>query len=238
MEFYKNSFGEEMHKDQFMSLQSLIKNNDGLFKSEKQGKFILWKWTEDQEFVNDCWITAHGIAREGMKYVIVDGFHSFGHGGGRGHRPALFLYELDQVGVVARYKGRFTGDINNGGTSLKSVEKDWEREAPVQPIAPKTAPEAPEKVESVSEYVGKVGERMKGLEVTVTFLKQFETDFGLSTLHKFVDADGNVFTWFSSSKTLELGEKYRMNAGVKKHEEYKEVKQTILTRCMKIEKIS
>jgi hypothetical protein len=236
MEFYRNSFGEEMGKEQFMSLQSLIKYNGGLFKSEKQGKFILWKWTWDD--VKDSWVDTFVGVRDGFKYVHVDGFLSFGHGGGRGHRPIGYLYELDALGVVRKFRTRHTGDINNGGSSLKSVDLEWERETPAQPIAPKTAPEAPEKVESSSEYVGKVGDRIKGLEVTVTFVKQFESEWGVSTLHKFVDADGNEFTWFSSSKVLELGEKYRMNAGIKKHEEYKEVKQTVLTRCMKIEKIS
>jgi hypothetical protein len=234
MEFYKNSYGEEMGKDQFMSLQSLIKNG-GLWKSEKQGKFILWKWTQDEEFVKDCWIAQHGVYKEGMKYVIIDGFYSFGHGHGRGHRPALFLYELDSLGVVARYKGKYVGDVNNGGTSLDKVILDWERETPAQPLS--KAPEAPERVKSNSKHVGSVGERLKGLEVTVTFVKQFESEWGISTLHKFVDAEGNIFTWFSSSKVLELGNKYRMNAGIKKHEEYKEEKQTVLTRCMKIEEL-
>jgi hypothetical protein len=236
MEFYRNDFGEEMGKDMFMSLQSLMKNG-GQFKSEKQGKFILWKWTLDEEFIQDSWVSKFVEVRDGFKYVHVDGFLSFSHGKGKGHRPIGYLYELDTLGVVRRFRTRHTGDVGFG-TSLKSVDVDWEREGEVQPIAPEKAPEAPEKVESNSEYVGKVGERIKGLEVVVTFVKQFESEWGVSTLHKFKDAEGNSFTWFSSSKVLELGQKYRMNAGVKKHEEYKEEKQTVLTRCMKIEEVS
>jgi hypothetical protein len=234
MEFYKNSFGEEMGKDMFMSLQSLIKNG-GQFKSEKQGKFILWKWTLDEEFIQESWVSTFVEVRDGFKYVHVDGFLSFGHGKGKGHRPIGYLYEMDALGVVRRFRLRYTGD--GSAYSLKSVEVDWEREAPAQPIVPKAPETAPEAPKSVSEYVGSIGERIKGLELTVTFVKQFESEWGVSTLHKFKDDTGNVFTWFSSSKVLELGNKYRMNAGVKKHEEYKEEKQTVLTRCMKIEEV-
>jgi hypothetical protein len=233
MEFYRNDFGEEMQKDQFMSLQSLVKNG-GLWKSEKQGKFILWKWTLDEEFVQDSWVSTHIDVREGHKYVSIDGFTSFGHGHGKGHRRMSYTYELDALGVTRKFRSRFTYD--GGWSGLNKVECEWEREAPSQPIVQK-APEAPEKVESNSEYVGKVGERMKGLEVIVTFVKQFESEWGISTLHKFKDSEGNTLTWFSSSKVLELGGKYRMNAGVKKHEEYKDEKQTVLTRCMKIEEV-
>ncbi|UKL30051.1 hypothetical protein [Bacillus phage PK2] len=235
MEFYRNDYGEEMQKDQFMSLQSLIKNNDGLFKSEKQGKFIHWKWTLDDEFVKDSWVSEYIDVREGHKYISIDGFLSFSHGKGKGHRRLSYTYEIDHAGITRRFRSRYTYD--GGWSGLKSVECDWERtvETPEPPKAPEKAPEAPK---PVSEYVGSVGERINALELSVTFVKQFESEWGISTLHKFTDDAGNVFAWFSSSKTLELGNKYRMNATVKKHEEFREEKQTVLTRCMKIEEVS
>lgn len=234
MEFYKNYYGEEMDKDQFMSLQGLMKSG-GAFKSEKQAKFILWKWTKDEQFVKDSWLTAHEVAREGFKYVLVDGFLEFGHGRGKGHRPVGYAYELDAVGVVARYRCRFTGDGDS--YSLKSVEKDWERETPAQPLtAPEKAP-VEEKPVSTSEWVGEVGKRLTGLKLTVVFVKNIESEWGVSTIHKMKDVDGNMFTWFSSSKTLELGKSYSMNGTVKKHEEFRDEKQTTLTRCMKIEEL-
>ena len=88
-----------------------------------------------------------------------------------------------------------------------------------------------------NKWIGSIGQRLNGLELKVVFIKQFESEWGVSTLHKFVDEEGNSFSWFSSSKTLEMGSSYRLNGTVKKHEEYKERKTTQLTRCMKIEEV-
>ena len=44
------------------------------------------------------------------------------------------------------------------------------------------------------------------------------------------DAEGNVFTWMTSSRALEQGSHIRMDATVKKQEKYNGVKQTYLTR--------
>lgn len=235
MEFYRNSFGEEMDKEKFMSLQSLIKNNDGLWKSEKQGNFFSKKWTEDEDFVKDSWITTFEIAKAGMKYIIVDGFNSFGHGGGRGHRPITYLYEIDHAGIVARYRTRHTGDINKGGTSLKSVEEDWRRTE--TPEAPQTSQEAPEAPKKVSEYVGNAGDKLKQIELPLVFTTGYDTDFGYCVIHKFEDEAGNVLIWKTTSRALEAGKKYRFNATIKEHKEYNDTKQTILTRLTKIEQI-
>lgn len=88
-----------------------------------------------------------------------------------------------------------------------------------------------------NKWIGNIGERLNGLELKVVFIKQFESEWGTTSLHKFVDGEGNSFSWFSSSKTLEHGQTYRLNGTVKKHEEYKDRKTTMLTRCLKIEEL-
>jgi hypothetical protein len=237
MEFYQNSFGEELDKDQFISLNALIKNNEGLFKTDKQGKFILWKWVKSDDFVKTSWIATNEVAKEGFKYVVVDGFFSFSHGNGKGHRPATYLFELDSIGVVARYRGKYKcTDEATSAYSLKEVVKEWERKEPAQPIQPIT-PKPKKTFENVSQHIGEVGDRLKGLELTVMFVRQFDNDFGVTTLMKFKDDNGNVFGWFSSTKTLEVGKRYRLNGSVKGHGEYNGIKETMLTRCMKIEEL-
>lgn len=234
MKFYKNSYGEEMGKEQFMSLQSLIKHNDGLFKSDKQGKFILWKWTLTEEFVNDSWIVHNIEVNEEHKYISVDGYLSFGHGKGKGHRPIEYLYELDHVGVVKRYRVRFTGDEDS--YSLKSVEVDWERTVETPP---KKVTEVIQEVSEVKEsnWFGDVGERYNDMKLTVKFIHGFDSDFGYTFIHKMEDEKGNQFTWFTG-KCLEKDKTYTMNATVKSHDEYKGTKQTVLTRCMKVKEVS
>jgi len=84
--------------------------------------------------------------------------------------------------------------------------------------------------ESKSEYFGTVGKR-EVFKLTVLKVIDCESQFGASHLHKFVDEKGNIATWFSSARSLEIGKTYEIKARVKSHEVYKGVKQTMLTRC-------
>ena len=125
MEFYTNSYGEELDKDKFITLQSLMKKNNGQWKSEKQAKFLLNRWTTKME-LSECWIGWNVPDYQGKKYIIVDGYTSFSHGKGRGQVPIGYLYEVDEKGVVKRYRVRYSR-TSHAGYSLKSVEEDWSR---------------------------------------------------------------------------------------------------------------
>jgi hypothetical protein len=46
-----------------------------------------------------------------------------------------------------------------------------------------------------------------------------------------IDAAGNVFKWFASSERLVIGTTYAVKGTVKSHGEYKEIKETCLSRC-------
>ncbi len=47
----------------------------------------------------------------------------------------------------------------------------------------------------------------------------------------FIDKNGNRFTWFTSGKSvLDEGKTYTGSATIKKHNEYKGIKSTIITR--------
>lgn len=82
------------------------------------------------------------------------------------------------------------------------------------------------KEKSNSEYQGKVGERLRDLELEVTRF----WDGGTYYVHTLEDMNSNVYTWMTSARALEKGTLVHMDATVKKHEEYKGVKQTYLTR--------
>jgi hypothetical protein len=89
------------------------------------------------------------------------------------------------------------------------------------------------RVEKVtSNHVGIKGERMKGLELTVTDSRGIASYYGDTILFKFKDAAGNVFSWFSSGQAqLTVGKTYKMDATIKDHTEYQGVKETQLTRA-------
>ncbi len=86
---------------------------------------------------------------------------------------------------------------------------------------------------SSSEYQGEIKERLVDLSLTVLKRLEYEGFNYNDTLHITImqDEDGNVYVWKTSAKKLNEGETYLITGTVKAHNEYKEIKQTILTRC-------
>ena len=115
-------------------------------------------------------------------------------------------------------------------------------------VAKKIAEEECAKANAEVEYYGAVGDKF---ELTLTFDKSFcfEGAYGFTYIHLFYDDEGHQFKWSSSNGTykveydktadfggieyceFEIGHKYLMKGTVKAHNEYKGVKQTVITRC-------
>lgn len=88
-----------------------------------------------------------------------------------------------------------------------------------------------------SEWQGVIGEK---IERTVTVIKRSEygSKYGVVGIHNMQDDEGNRYTWFaSSSNWLEQGKKYRILGTVKKHDDFKGLKVTVLTRVKVIEEL-
>jgi hypothetical protein len=85
----------------------------------------------------------------------------------------------------------------------------------------------------VSNWVGEEKERIEFGDVTVIFTILREGDFGVTNILKFRTAEGNVLTWFASrDQRLEVGDSLADFVGtVKKHDQYRDEKATIITRC-------
>lgn len=84
----------------------------------------------------------------------------------------------------------------------------------------------------VSEYVGTVKERIRGMELT--FNREIALGAGMygeQFLYAFTDNSGNQFTWITGKRDFNIGEKYNMDFTVKGHREYRGIKQTIMTRA-------
>lgn len=84
--------------------------------------------------------------------------------------------------------------------------------------------------EKNSVHFGEAGKR-EVFDLTVTKIIPSQSDFGATFIHKFVDAKGNIATWFSTGRQLEIGKTYKIKGTVKKFDEFRGVKQTVLTRC-------
>ena len=94
------------------------------------------------------------------------------------------------------------------------------------------------KEESTSEYVGTIGDKVE-LELTIKFIRTFESLYynGADTaIIVCEDADGNAVVIKTTTSTklydsIDEENTYTVKGTVKEHSEYKETKQTILTRC-------
>lgn len=92
----------------------------------------------------------------------------------------------------------------------------------------------------VSEWFGEIGERWE-LSLTLKAVRYIENNFGYSgqctTLHTFSDENGNVFKWFASNADLAgdenegIGATFRIAAGIKNHGEFRNMRETGMTRA-------
>ena len=89
-------------------------------------------------------------------------------------------------------------------------------------------------LEQKSDYIGEIGERISVDVADARLLTSWETQWGYTYMYKFKDKEGNVFIW-KASKWIGNDEDEiivkTLKGTVKQHSEFKDVKQTVLTRC-------
>lgn len=85
-----------------------------------------------------------------------------------------------------------------------------------------------------SEYQGSVGDRLE-LVLTVEQAHALDGYYGPHTMHIMRDYDGNCYIWTTAAKNWAVGTEHHLAGTVKQHKTYKNIKQTILTRCREIE---
>lgn len=82
-----------------------------------------------------------------------------------------------------------------------------------------------------SQHFGTIKKREK-FTLTVIGLNEFESDWGLTTFVKMIDANGNVAMWKASGEVeMDLESTYIVTGTVKDHSVYRGVNQTVLSRC-------
>lgn len=139
-----------------------------------------------------------------------------------GNDYLLNLVKLAKLNYVpSKFMGFAVSMINSYKNAMERLENQKKREEELA--------DAPE-----SNYVGVIGERLKNVRVEVTFAKEIETMYGMSTLYAFKDALGNIFKTFYSGTSIELknGDVVLLTGTVKKHNEYQGRKETMLNRII------
>lgn len=98
----------------------------------------------------------------------------------------------------------------------------------------------------VSEYVGNVGDKIS-VKVKYVNTYSYDTNFGTANIHLFMDDNGNIFKWstgtgleftvknehadYTQWYPLDKGATIQLTGKIKDHSEYRNQKQTVLTRC-------
>lgn len=82
-----------------------------------------------------------------------------------------------------------------------------------------------------NEYAGSVGDKITA-EATLTGYSTFDGQYGVMYVYNFKDVQGHVLVWFTNKALyVDAGDTITIKGTVKKLNEYKGIKQTVLTRC-------
>lgn len=88
-----------------------------------------------------------------------------------------------------------------------------------------------ERASMSNEYVGTPGDKIPQTDIKVLSTRWFDNGYGGVQNCRMVDKEGNLYVWWNSSRMeLEKGVSYVIVGTIKKHEEYRDQKMTVLTR--------
>ena len=85
-----------------------------------------------------------------------------------------------------------------------------------------------------SHFVGKPGERLE-FDGVLQKAVISEGYFGISYFYVFFADDEVIYTWSTTSKSLNEGQRYHVRGTLKEHTEYRNQEQNVLTRCSVVE---
>lgn len=86
----------------------------------------------------------------------------------------------------------------------------------------------------ISQYVGEVGQRQV-FKLYVDRVLNFDGPYGSSCLVALNDDAANAFCWWCSTRPPTTGQEIYLKGTIKKHSEFKGLKQTTLSRCQEVE---
>lgn len=175
------------------------------------------------------WLEKHGFSAEGDVYLIKGETYSIKDE----LKAAGFKYDLVlgwHAPAPALYEERLV-KFNINDLYTFSADGNWvsKKEGMEDLIKSKIAEDQP-KVNS--DWVGEVGDKIKE-KVTLVSKRSFYGKYGLTDIYTFQDANENIYTWFTTSATFskEVNDTFILSGTIKKHDNFNDTKQTVLTRC-------
>ena len=134
-----------------------------------------------------------------------------------------YLYNINLLAHEQTIKYSDMGFVASIVSSyIRHIEKEIEKERK----------QTAQKEQGISEYVGEIKQR-KDFTLTYTNSFSYDTDFGTTWIHKFLDTEGNIFIWKTNNGLYEVeqGNNVTLKGTIKDHVEYRGERQTHITRC-------
>jgi hypothetical protein len=103
---------------------------------------------------------------------------------------------------------------------VKQLVNQYEKEQEAKELAKKKKEKQQDKEDAAlakKEWIGEVGERVKGVKVEVLRKHEFENQWGINYVTIMKDSDGNMIKHFGRNK-LDKGDKKTVDFTVKKHD--------------------
>lgn len=193
-------------EDLARTFSSAIKYRDGFFASYAQANFLFNTGTFVRR--NDALqlkLLFNVDVAAGQVAVIVCGMNSFGSYGVKGLRPSTWIYVIDNLGVVAKYKMKYVGDMRSGThPDPKKTIVEWTRTSTEQPAwnsreeQQKRAATAKvfAEAEQKKDWIAPVGMKLQNLKVKfVKLLDGGPGQWGYNWTSIFETEDGNTLFW-------------------------------------------
>jgi hypothetical protein len=217
-------------QQQFMQYKGFIKNNNGLFKSNKQANFLMGQLTRsfDRIWTREVFLNNFGVeVAEDQVAFTVTAHTQWASYGARSIIPLLYIFVLDRAGVVAHYKMGGNGNLRDGWAPSKDkLALVWQRAADTVLPAVEETPAEPVRA---SEWLGQPGDKVTAELRLVRSRDMGYSRFGPMFLSVFEDDQGNVVNVWKNFE-LNKGDRVRVTGTVKAADMYQDRKQTTLTR--------
>lgn len=209
-----------------------IIKNDGKFKSAKQKAYILNHRCAERNKEDLKEYFGIEVEEEVVKVLDADAFMRFADYGTRSIIPYTIINIIDDIGVKVSYRIRYNGNMRDGASpDPKRTEVKWERDHNI--VSNDLVEEQEVKIEEekkISEYLNaEVGQRIEVNVDKAIKIAEYCTNFGTTFVYKFI-SDGNVIIW-KTGNYIDLEIVSSIKGTIKEFSEYREEKQTIMTRC-------
>lgn len=202
---------------------------------KNNGETVQCRWYTDAEYKKYYGDAALEVAKQSQKeaFGFHDGFITIIKGDSYPYKDYLKAEGAKYSKLWGWY---FASDLELPplADSLEAVRLDWNLVGQEDGLLKSESIVAAEVAKlthepSESKFVGEIGERIE-IEVEVKRAIPLENYYG-NIIFTFEDDDKNIFVWKTTPRPIEVGSRIKLRGTVKAHNIFRDVEQTVLSRC-------